>query len=532
MDPQVIEALKSVKELKDLVDRKLKDIETGRIADGEVKEQFNRQFADLSKQIDELKRGTLPAANPLSVIEEKMNQQRGHLFGGRMRLPYNRAMELPAYHPAVRDSDREQLQSLQDLNDAVVMRYWHERLTNKSATPGTILDNVVRGPEFRDYFLGMARAGYASGADIQKFAETVLSADPAQQNRANEIMHPGSGGIGASLNFTLLSAQLIDKVRIELGISNEFLDVPLPRAQTDFPALLSDTMAVLGGFGGSPSVDIPRINYTAGTEQAMFPPTTALTAPSFGQVQFRSVHMLAFMLWNDDMFEDSVIPWLPLMRTMIARALARGMDTAVINGTRSGTTHLDSDTTNSYDIRKAWHGLRKLGNTTKITHSGAVLSTAGLRSNRENMGIWGRNPLELFHLVHVNGWYELMKATEVLTVEKFGNDATVRQGTLAKLDGVDLRMSEFLRTDLNASGVHDATTTTRTISICVNKTRFMNGSFGQPQVEETRIPTALSTILQVDVRRDFKPMEQVTAASSTEFAAGVTPVSVLYNVLS
>lgn len=534
MDPKLEQALKELSDAKRMLDDKVKDIEAGRVSDAETRAEFDKRFEEMRKLIKESERKELSDLSPLSRIEQKIGTQRGAMFGGKMRLPYARAMALPISHEILKSSDREQLGDMQDLNDAVVLRYWHMVLkTHKHHDKGTLLTELTKTDEFRSYFTSAARAGYASGADIQKFAEFALSDDPAVQSRTNEIMHPGSSGIGANLNFTLLSAQLIDKVRIQLTTVQEFMEIQLPRAQTDFPTLLSDTMAVLGGFGGSPSVDIPRINYPSGSESTIvMPPTTALTSPTFGTVQFRALHMLAFMLWNDDMFEDSVIAWLPLMRTMVARALARGTETAVINGTKSGTTHLDSDVTAAYDIRKAWHGLRKLGNTNKTTHSGAVLSAAGLRTNRQNMGVYGRNPLELFHLIHVSGWYELMKDSNVLTVEKFGNEATIKAGTLARLDGVDLKMSEFLRTDLNASGVYDGTTTTRTIAITVNKTRFMHGMFGQPQVEETRIAPALSTLLQVDVRNDFKPMEPVTAASSTEFAAGVTPCQVLYNVLS
>jgi len=505
-EPTVAEALKTVHDLKDLVERKLPDIEKGLVADREVRAQFEKQFADLTKSIEDLRRTNLPSANPLAELEEKVAMQRGTLFQGQMKLPYKRAISMQASHPILRESDKDQLRELQDLNDAVVLHFWQKKFANPTLDKSDLLGKIAETDDFKAYFLAMARAGYV---------------------RANEIMHPGSAGIGANLNFTILSAQLLEKVRMEPGLINEMVQVPLPRAQTDFPALLSDCMSVLGG---TTAVPIPRVTLPTDTSEIVMPPVVALTNPTFGLVSFRCVPHLAFLLWNDDMFEDSVVPWLPLMRDQLARAIARGRETALVNGVRTGTAHLDSDTTATQDIRFSWHGLRKLGNTTKITHSSAVLTTTGLRNNRANMGVWGRNQNDLFHVIHVGGWYQIMKATEVLTVDVFGDAATVKTGTLAKLDGVDLKMSEALRTDLNASGVYDGATLTETISLCVNKTRFMLGTFGELKVEETRMPAALSTLLQAHVRNDFKPMEQVTAASSTEFAAGVTPVSVLYNI--
>jgi len=51
----------------------------------------------------------------------------------------------------------------------------------------------------------------------------------------------------------------------------------------------------------------------------------------------------------------------------------------------------------------------------------------------------------------------------VRTVDKYGQFATVLNGELGKIDGIPVIVSEKIRENLNASGVYDGTTTTKTL---------------------------------------------------------------------
>lgn len=205
----------SVKELKDVVTNGLK-------GESEKREEFEKRVLDIieQKKADdkEDKSKNLPDDAPLDEEDEKVVNQKGGLFGGRNRLPLQKALALSVNNSAIRGTGHaEQLGTLQDLQDACAMKFMRHKAAHDETTAYNML---AKDPEYKAYTIALERAGYA---------------------KANEIQHPGSGG-QSNLNFTLLSAQLFDKVRIEWILADQFRNIPLTRPQQSFPTLTADTM--------------------------------------------------------------------------------------------------------------------------------------------------------------------------------------------------------------------------------------------------------------------------------------------------
>jgi hypothetical protein len=220
---------------------------------------------------------------------------------------------------------------------------------------------------------------------------------------------------------------------------------------------------------------------------------------------------------SDELTEDGIVAMLPFIREDIASSQARAMEDALINGDTTAT-HQDSDVTDVDDPRKAIIGIRKLLNTAAkydVDEDGSgALDIEDFRNVRKLMtvsatgaALYGQDPANLIWLTSVHGALKIMNAVKayVTTLDVFGDKATILNGTLAALDGIPLVASEFSRVNLNASGVYDASVTTKTQVLCINKTAGIIGRRRQLKIELDRVIGADQTILVSTQRFDFQP---------------------------
>ena len=70
------------------------------------------------------------------------------------------------------------------------------------------------------------------------------------------------------------------------------------------------------------------------------------------------------------------------------------------------------------------------------------------------MGKYGVNPANLAIITGIKGYINLLNLKEVTTVDKYGAGATVLAGELAKVDGIPVIVSEWVREDLTAAGIY------------------------------------------------------------------------------
>jgi HK97 family phage major capsid protein len=172
-----------------------------------------------------------------------------------------------------------------------------------------------------------------------------------------------------------------------------------------------------------------------------------------------------------ELSEDSIIPVLDMVKNQIAIAMSFGLEDALINGD-TAVTHQDADVTGSTDVRKAWNGLRKIGTNTV---SVSTFNLSALRDMRRKMSRYGVNPSELVWIVSAKGYIRMLQVDEVITLEKYGPNATILNGELGRIDGIPIIVSEKMRDDLNASGVNDATTNDKGLILLVHTPSFVIG---------------------------------------------------------
>jgi len=261
---------------------------------------------------------------------------------------------------------------------------------------------------------------------------------------------------GAEWIPTGFAAELVQKLKLELKVAALHPRIRMPSDPYKLPVEGGDATAYLV----SESTSDTATKMTAST-------------PGTKNITFDAKKLGVRVLWSGELVEDSVIAALPYVQMKVVRALAEAQEEATINGDDS-TTHQDSDVTSSADRRKAWKGYRKMAQSAaKVDLS--TFNTTNLRSIRKAMGKYGVDPNKLAWIAGLSVFNKMLGLAEVITVDKYGSNATILTGELAKLDGIPVVVSEFIREDLNASGVYDGVTTTKTVLPLVYRPAFLYG---------------------------------------------------------
>jgi HK97 family phage major capsid protein len=347
-------------------------------------------------------------------------------------------------------------------------------------------------------------------ADLQQRADDIylaskfLRRDPralkmwgefhTEASALRKAMDTATSAEGSDWVPTGFSNELIRQVRLQLKVSALHRRIAMPTNPFKLPIDGADASAYL--FAESTSDTATKI--TAST-------------PGTSDVTFDAVKLACRVLTSTDLEEDSVVAILPLLRDKIVNALAEAQENATINGDTAGT-HQDSDVTASTDTRKAWDGYRKLALSAAKVDC-ATFNKTNLRAIRTAMAKYGVNPNNLAWVAGVNVYNKMLGLDEVVTLDKYGPSATLLTGELGKFDGIPIVVSEFMREDLNASGVYDGVTTDKTALALVYRPAFLYGDrrnitlrVSQELYMETDQDVAIAT-----QRLDFQPVQDATS---------------------
>ena len=253
---------------------------------------------------------------------------------------------------------------------------------------------------------------------------------------------------------TSLSSQFIEEFELERRIAAAFREVEMPTNPFEYPVQKTVLEAKLIGEG------------VAGTDSNFLTDKITLTASKLNQ----------FTVLPEELNEDSAPQILNIARDDVVMAISRAIENAIVNGDNS-VTHMDSDTTSASDARKAWKGMRKAALLKAATVAfGSAVTKTKLRDMRTAMGAFGINVAELMWVVSPKGYNQMLNIDEVTTVEKFGNAATILRGSLAAFDGIGIMISEYVRTDVDATGVRSvAGPNTKQNVYLVNTRQFWRG---------------------------------------------------------
>lgn len=200
---------------------------------------------------------------------------------------------------------------------------------------------------------------------------------------------------------------------------------------------------------------------SAFAENADVPGTPASTSKAgTRKLTLTAKHLALTVYYSRDLLEDSVINIANYVDRKLEQAFVNAVHTSILNGDTTNTTGINGAVT-AGDPRLSFNGLRKLA----IDGSNVVswaMTLSLLRQARAKLDEKGVYPEDLVLVVDYQTYNRLLWLSQVETLEKFGNAATVINGVLSRLDGVRVvpRKELWLA---QATGIIDTTTTANNV---------------------------------------------------------------------
>jgi HK97 family phage major capsid protein len=239
---------------------------------------------------------------------------------------------------------------------------------------------------------------------------------------------------------------------------------------------------------------------------------SALTS---GKVSFQTKRLITFAIVSDQASDETVLALLEVVKQDIAESLVKAMENAIINGDTATTGNINGDTVgaDAKDQTKAFDGLRKLSTGNTVTFGGTP-TYANIVKMRKQMGNYGVALNDLVYIVSPSTYFNLTLLPELLTMDKYGDKATVVTGEVAKLGGVPVIVSEYVGENLTAAGIVDDTTPgTATVILLVNKRFFAVADRGSVGFEQDRSIRTTSDMFIGYRDIDFKKLYSSTQVS-------------------
>lgn len=336
--------------------------------------------------------------------------------------------------------------------------------------------------------------------------------------RSHRLMRPRWEGILRALDTdtaaegtewvpTGIGASLHEKVRAVGKVAPLFTRIDIPTNPWKWPLEGADAEAYR----------VPEP--TGDTESKM----TAST-PGTGAATFDAEIFGGRTLFSRSLEADSALAILPFTQRKLVMAFVNAEEKAILDGDTDGT-HQDSDIgASTTKAVTAWDGLRKkaIAQTVATATSATALN---LGIVRKAMGKWGVNPSDLAFIIGVSNLHALLADTNLLTVDKMGPNATILNGMIGSVFGVPVIVSEWVRENLNASGVHDGITTTKTYMLAVNRNEWAMGQRMalDVEVDDSIYRETFQRVVVAFQREDFQNIGDAATNEDTAIAYNTTP---------
>lgn len=230
----------------------------------------------------------------------------------------------------------------------------------------------------------------------------------------------------------------------------------------------------------------PYIYGTAGSDA---PSKFTASSATWAKNSTQPVNLAIRYVADINAVEDSILPSFQALQSVIARDLALAREDAFHNSDTAGT-HQDtglatfnpnsmwgttSGAGSSLDHRRSIRGLRSRALDASATSDAAgVITRAMLTGTLPSVldAAHQTSPDLCLYMANQTYLKQISKLSEVSTVEKFGNMATIKGFRLAAIDGIMVETSPFIDEQFNASGIFDDITKTKTVIEIANRGRF------------------------------------------------------------
>ena len=275
--------------------------------------------------------------------------------------------------------------------------------------------------------------------------------------------------------------------------------------------------------------------------------TSATVGEGYGTVKSGSNRVtvtakkfLIRQMWSGEMLEDSIIPYLPFLSEQAQRSISEYSDRALLNGddTNAGSGNINLNDADPGDTLYylAFDGLRHVAlvdNTANGTSHGnaaptwdAAIDLRKLLLDATYFNDWGHpsNPADLIYFGDPGTVDELAKLDEVITIDKYGSNATVLTGEVGNIARHPVVSTIGLaRVESDGFGINSPSDDRGSL-LLVNRNGFTVGIRRQLQVKVGEFIESDQFQIVYSLRMGFGRFSPTGAASGIEAAA------LLYNI--
>lgn len=298
------------------------------------------------------------------------------------------------------------------------------------------------------------------------------------------------------------SSTLRELIKIQLRVAALFDRITMPQSPFKLPVDMTD---VLPDF-------VPEQQTIVSTTGDLLAQVIDDQAPTFTAKKLRSRFVI-----TRELEEDAIIAMLPLLRKRLVQTLSNGLETGILNGDTAGT-HQDFDTEQlpSTDCRRMILGLRAwcIDNSKTTDLGAASVDAADYMALRGSMGEFGIDPTPLVFIESMAHYIQMIKFTQVETVDKYGPAATILQGELGKIYGSSIVVSRYHRSNVHITGINETgQSNDRATIIAVHRDGFMIGDKREISIESERLLVTDQDQLVAFQRLDFQPIFGASSAA-------------------
>jgi hypothetical protein len=220
------------------------------------------------------------------------------------------------------------------------------------------------------------------------------------------------------------------------------------------------------------------------------------------------------LLLTQDLMQDASPSVFEALRRDAVISVQRALERAILDGDTT-STHMDTDVSASTDFRKAFIGLRKKAlansaNGSTYDHGGDYANRSLFDSMLRKSAKFGNDKKDLLWIVSptVARSLESGAIPEIVTIQNAGAYATMFNGKIPPILGVEVYESEWQRETLGASGVYSSAST-KTSILLVRKSRFIVGERGGMRVwASPSLPSSDNMLLTAKARYGFNGNNQ------------------------
>lgn len=232
-----------------------------------------------------------------------------------------------------------------------------------------------------------------------------------------------------------VSTQIEKEIMQELKLAQAFREITI-NSQTQVLPIQTDALPATWGAN------------TAAAGNLTNRPQGNANQYNAAQVILKANRLVSTTFMDNNVDEEVLVNLMPMLIDSVARAHARAVDNAIINGTAGGD--------------EGFNGLEALAGTNSVAVLDAVgggsvdtsVTAAEFLAGRKLMGKYGMDPSDLVYVVSQARYYDLLADPAFADITDVGSDiATKITGTVGAIYGTPVIVSDQLETEANTASV-------------------------------------------------------------------------------